>query len=110
MVDEPLVTVKVTWAPGLSALIAAWSASMLLSGSPLMAVIMSPPPDAFALCTPHQTEGHYSMYLSLFGRDLKTGETAQARARLLIAEKLTETEAVKAYENYLKQLGVKGTK
>jgi hypothetical protein len=70
----------------------------------LTALIMSPPTDAFALCTPEQTEGHYSMYLSLFGRDLKAGETARARARLLIAEKLSEAAASKAYEAYLKEL------
>ena len=44
------------------------------------------------------------MYLSLFGRDLKAGETAQARTRLLIAEKLTDAEAVKACESYLEEL------
>ena len=73
----------------------------------LTAVIMSPPADAFAICMPHQTEGHYSMYLSLFGRDLKAGETVQARARLLIAEKITDAGAVKAYESYLKEFGGK---
>ena len=61
----------------------------------------------FALCTPHQTEAHYSMYLSLFGCDLKAGQTARARARLLIAEKLSCTDAVKAYESYLQELGGK---
>lgn len=72
--------------------------------SGLTAVIMSPPTEAFALCTPEQTEGHYSMYLSLFGRDLKTGETARARARLLIAEKLSDAAALKLYDGYLKEL------
>lgn len=73
----------------------------------LAAVIMSPPADAFAVCTPHQTEGHYPMYLSLFGCDLKAGETARARARLLIVEKLSYADAVKAYEHYLQELGGK---
>lgn len=71
----------------------------------LMAVLMSPPQDAFALCTPEQTEGHYSMYLSLFGRDMEPGRTAVARARLVILERGTEDEAVRAYESYLKELG-----
>lgn len=71
----------------------------------LTAMIMSPPSDAFALCTPEQTEGHYSMYLSLFGRDFKAGESAQARARLLIDAKLSDAVALKAYENYLNRLG-----
>lgn len=72
--------------------------------SGLTALIMAPPTDAFALCTPEQTEGHYSMYLSLFGCDLKAGEVARARARLVIADELSESVAVKAYESYLKEL------
>lgn len=70
----------------------------------LAAVLMSPPADVFAICTPQQNEGHHSMYLSLFGRDLKAGETAQARARLLIVEKLSDAGAVAAYESYRKGL------
>ena len=73
----------------------------------LTAVIMAPPADAFGLCTPEQTEGHYSMYVSLFGRDVRAGETAHARARLLIAERLTDAEALKAYASYLEQSGEK---
>lgn len=69
----------------------------------LTAVIMSPPTDAFAVCTPIQTEQHYSMYLSLIGRDLKPGESASARARLLIVARLSDAEAVSAYEDYLKE-------
>jgi hypothetical protein len=70
----------------------------------LTAVLMSPPADAFAICTPQQNEGHHSMYLSLFGRDLKAGGTAHARARLLIAEKLSDAGAVQAYESYVTEV------
>jgi hypothetical protein len=70
----------------------------------LTAVLMSPPEDCFAISTPFQTEGHYSMYLSLFGRDLKEGETAFARARLVIAEDLSDAEVLQFYERYLKEL------
>jgi hypothetical protein len=70
----------------------------------LTAVLMAPPAECFAVCTPCQTDSHYSMYLSLFGRDLKEGETARARARLLIAPRLTEAEVLKAYEEYLQTL------
>ena len=73
----------------------------------LTAVIMSPPGDAFAICTPQQTEGHRSMYVSLFGQDLKAGETARARARLLVGTKLLDVDALKPYEAYLKELGGK---
>jgi hypothetical protein len=70
----------------------------------LIAVIMSPPSDAFALCTPEQTEGHYSMYLSLFGRTLKTGETMRARARLVIATKLSDAQILRVCDDYLQEL------
>ncbi len=70
----------------------------------LTAAIMAPPTDAFALCTPQHTEGHYSMYLSLFGRDLKAGETARARARLVIEAGLSNPDVVKAYTEYFRGL------
>ncbi len=73
----------------------------------LTAVIMAPAGDAFALCTPEQTEGHYSMYLSLFGRDLKAGETAQARARLVIGTGLSNADALKAYTELVHRPGAK---
>lgn len=71
--------------------------------SGLTAVIMAPPEDAFALCMPQQEERHYSMYLSLFGRTVKAGETAQARARLVIGENLTDAQVLDAYERFLKE-------
>ncbi len=70
----------------------------------LTAIVMAPPNDCFAVLTPHQTEAHRSMYLSLFGRDLKPGETASAHARLLIAAKPSDAEIVRAYNDYVKGL------
>ena len=55
----------------------------------LRAVLMSPPQDCFAVLTPFEAEPHRSMYLSLFGKDLKAGETARARARLVIGSNLS---------------------
>jgi hypothetical protein len=52
------------------------------------ALITAPPQDCFAVLTPIETEGHRSMYLSLFGQDLKPGQTARARARLVIGTNL----------------------
>jgi len=63
----------------------------------LTAVLMSPSNDCFAVCTPQQSDPHDSLYLSLFGRDLKEGETARARARLLIAPELSEAEILKEW-------------
>jgi len=59
--------------------------------SGLTAVLMAPAEDCFAVSTPHQREGHYSLYLSLFGRTIQAGETARARARLVIVEPASDT-------------------
>lgn len=67
----------------------------------LSAVIMSPSQDAFAILTPYQSEPHYSSYLCLFGRDIKSGESATARSRLVIAPNLKESEILALYNQYL---------
>lgn len=52
-------------------------------------------PDAcFALATPHETESHYSQYLSLFGRDLSPGDTATARVGWTVRRRPTVEELV----------------
>jgi hypothetical protein len=62
----------------------------------LSAVLMAPTKDCFAMLTPFQTEPHYSMYFSLFGIDLKAGQTARARCRLIVSTNLTEAGMVQA--------------
>jgi hypothetical protein len=74
----------------------------------LTAVMMSPPGDCFAISSPWNPAtidggGYRSIYLSLFGRDLKGGQTAHARCRLLIAHELTDQQAVERYEEYVRQ-------
>ena len=69
----------------------------------LSAVIMAHPQECFALMTPFDAEPHHSMYLSLFGRDLKAGETARARARLVISANLSGEAIDRLYSNYLQQ-------
>jgi hypothetical protein len=69
----------------------------------LSAVFMSPPRDCFAVMTPEEANSHRSMYLSLFGQDLKAGETARARARLVIGTKLSGDAIDKLYSTYLRQ-------
>jgi hypothetical protein len=69
----------------------------------LSAVVMSPPQDCFAVLTPFETEAHRSMYLSLFGKDLKAGETARARARLVIGTKLAGEAVDRLCADYLRQ-------
>jgi len=68
----------------------------------LQALVMSPAQDCFAVLTPFEAEGHRSMYLSLFGRDLKAGEAARARARLVIASGLSDTQIMRLCEDYLR--------
>jgi len=73
-------------------------------GLPLDAIIMAPAEDCFALATPFQTESHYSTYLSLFGRDLKPGETARARSRLAIRGVLFDSEILALYRSYTNEI------
>jgi hypothetical protein len=61
---------------------------------------MAPAQDCFAIATPQQGDSHYSMYLSLFGRDVKKGETARARARLVVLTAPEEKEVRELYREY----------
>jgi hypothetical protein len=70
----------------------------------LTAVVMSPAEDCFAVSTPYGEEGHRSLYLSLFGRDVKVGETVTARARLVIGRGITEEKAAALYEAYAEEM------
>lgn len=69
----------------------------------LWAVAMSPPSDCFAVLTPFEAEPHRSMYLSLFGRDLKSGEMARARTRLIIRTGLAAKTLDQLYTDFLGQ-------
>ena len=64
---------------------------------------MSPPSDCFGVLTPFEAEGHRSTYLSLFGNDLKAGETAKARTRLVVGTNLTDATIESLCANYLRQ-------
>ena len=68
------------------------------------AILMAPPDDCFAIATPYEGEGHYSMYFSLFGRDIKAGQTARARLRLVVANKTSEREIIDLYRKYIKEI------
>lgn len=74
----------------------------------LAAVMMCRPADCFAIASPWnpampEAGGYRSVYLSLFGRDLQAGQTAQARCRLVIA-KMTDQEAIRRYEEYVREV------
>lgn len=70
----------------------------------LVVVLMAPPEDCFAISTPYEGEGHYSMYLSLFGRDVPAGQTVKARSRLAVAEGLSDDQIAALYKEYMKEL------
>ncbi|MHC4544839.1 MAG: hypothetical protein ACYTDW_10455 [Planctomycetota bacterium] len=79
----------------------------------LAAVLMTPRDDCFAIATPYRGEGHRSLYLSLFGRDVKAGETIRSRCRLVVAPKgvpkrttaISNQQILELYQEYIKQLG-----
>lgn len=66
----------------------------------LAAVLMAPATDCFAVASPYETEGHYSTYLSLFGHDIKAGQTARAQARLMVAAGAPDSRWIRLSEEY----------
>lgn len=68
------------------------------------AILMASAADCYALSTPFAGEGHRSLYLSMFGRDIKAGETSTARCRLVIAKSPTDTQIVEMHKKYTAQL------
>lgn len=72
--------------------------------SGLTALVMAPPAECFAVLMPYGEEDHRSLYLSLFGRDFKSGEKATARSRLVIGHEISEKQAIECYQAYLKEI------
>ena len=69
----------------------------------LAVVLMAPQEDCFAISTPYRGEGHYSLYLSLFGRDVKAGETVKSCCRLVVAADISNQQILELYQKYTKQ-------
>jgi len=69
----------------------------------LVALVMAPPEDCFAVATPYGEEGHRSLYLSLFGQDVKAGQSVVARSRLIIRRGVSFDDAERIYKEYLRQ-------
>ena len=59
--------------------------------------------DCFAVAVPHDGEGHRSVYFSLFGRDLRNGESLAAQSRLVIARDVTPPKAVELYHAFARK-------
>jgi hypothetical protein len=68
------------------------------------AILLAPPDDCFAIATPFEGEGHYSMYFSLFGRDIMAGQTARARLRLVVMSAASDREILDLYQKYMKDI------
>ena len=68
------------------------------------AILMAPPDDCFAISTPYEGEGHYSMYFSLFGRDVEAGQTVRARLRLVVTNVSSNREILSLYQKYMRDL------
>ncbi len=72
-------------------------------------VLMARPQDCFAIRMPYnqtppdRVSAHHSIYLSLFGGDLKAGQTARALLRLTVGRDITDAKAVELYNAFLNQ-------
>ena len=67
-------------------------------------ILMSPPGDCFAIATPYEGESHCSLYLSLFGRDIKAGQVTKARLRLVVVDEITDKQVLDLYKKYIQEL------
>jgi len=69
-----------------------------------MAILMAPPEDCFAIASPYEGEGHYSLYFSLFGRDITAGRAERALLRFVVKKTATEQEILDLYQKYMKDI------
>ena len=75
--------------------------------SGIAAVMMSRPEDCFAVASPWNPATpdercYRSLYLCLFGRDVRAGQTVRTSCRLILARDVTDRQALEFYEAYLK--------
>jgi len=89
--------------------IAAPLALMRDGKSDITVVQMTRPQDCFAvempynLTPPDGVAGHRSIYFSLFGGDLKAGESARALTRTIVGRDITDEKALEAYATFVGQ-------
>jgi hypothetical protein len=65
-----------------------------------LAVILMASRECFAVATPCEGDSHYSLYLSLFGDNLKAGETAKARTRFTITSAPSDDQVIELCFKY----------
>lgn len=71
--------------------------------SGLTVIVMAQPESCFGVFTPYGEERHYSNYFSLFGTDIQPGESASARARLVVLPDLRTEEILRMAADFLGQ-------
>ncbi|NQT83946.1 hypothetical protein HQ563_13045 [bacterium] len=77
--------------------------------SGITVVLMSRPGDCFAIETPYNMDppdgiaGHSSMYMSLFGEDIKATQTVRACTRLIVRRRLSERDAISLYSRFINE-------
>jgi len=70
----------------------------------LTVILMAPAWDCFAVATPYAGEAHNSLYLSLFGRNFKAGQTSRVRTRFLVASGVSDERVTAFYHQYVSEL------
>ncbi len=65
----------------------------------LVVLQMAEKDNCFSVMAPEIGESHYSMYFSLFGKDLKQGESIKTRVRMII-DKLSDDEILGKYREF----------
>lgn len=76
--------------------------------SGVMAVGMGDPKECYAICipvnnpaeNPDPVNGYQGIYFYLFGKDMKKGETANARIRWVVGKDIPEQEILKRWESF----------
>jgi hypothetical protein len=71
--------------------------------SGLKVIVMTRPQDCFAIATPCKKETHYSLYFSLFGRDITKDKTIRAHTRLLFTPEISDEEILKQYQKFMRE-------
>lgn len=77
-------------------------------GLGLTAALMVSPEACFAVSCPWNPDGpdasgYRSLYFSLFGQDLRGGQTVHARCRLVLARELPDNAVITRYQEFLKK-------
>ncbi len=72
----------------------------------ITAAMMARPQDCFAISCrwnlAKNEAGYRSLYMSLFGRDLKAGQPATANCRVIIDKNIPDTDIIRLYQEYIK--------